>query len=143
MLKGIPKIISPDLLYVLACMGHGDEIVLADANFPGESLNGNVIRCEGLEITDLLKAILPLFPLDQSVNTPWFMMKPTDSKNYDDQLESSYHHILKEFESDINQAEKIERFDFYQRASEAFVVVMSGTTKRFGNVILKKGTIFL
>jgi len=143
MLKGISKIISPDLLYALARMGHGDEIVLADANFPGESLNGNVIRCDGLEICDLLKAILPLFPLDHAVDTPWSMMKPTDSKNYDDQLESSYYHILTGFESDINEAEKIERFDFYQRASKAYVVVMSGTAKRFGNVILKKGTIFL
>ena len=122
MLKGISKIISPDLLYALARMGHGDEIVLADANFPGDSLNGNVIRC---------------------VDTPWSMMKPTDSKNYDDQLEGSYYHILKEYENDINQAEKIERFDFYQRASEAYVVIMSGTAKRFCNVILKKGTIFL
>ena len=143
MLKGISKIISPDLLYALARMGHGDEIVLADANFPGDSLNGNVIRCDGLEICELLKAILPLFPLDQSVDTPWSMMKPTDSKNYDDQLEGSYYHILKEYENDINQAEKIERFDFYQRASEAYVVIMSGTAKRFCNVILKKGTIFL
>lgn len=143
MLIGISRIINPDLLYALARMGHGDEIVLADANFPGESLNDNVIRCDGLEICDLLQAILPLFPLDQSVDSPWYMMKPTDSRNYEVQLESSYHFILKEYESDINEAEKIERFDFYQRASEAYVVVMSGTTKRFGNVILKKGTIFL
>ncbi len=143
MLKTIPSIISPDLLFALARMGHGDEIVIADANFPGERLNDNVIRCDGCQIADLLEAILQLFPLDQSVSSPWFMMKPTDLANYDDKMELLYHSILGHSTPDIKVAEKIERFRFYQRASEAFVVVMTGTSKRFGNVILKKGTIFL
>lgn len=143
MLKTIPNIISPDLLFALARMGHGDEIVLADANFPGERLNDNVIRCDGCEITELLDAILQYFPLDQSVNSPWFMMKPTDLANYDDKMEQAYQTILEISNPDIKEAEKLERFKFYQRASEAFVVVMTGTAKRFGNVILKKGTIFL
>lgn len=143
MLKGIPKIITPDLLVTLARMGHGDEIVLADANFPGERLNKNLIRCDGSEIMELLSAILQLFPLDQSVKSPWYMMKPSDLTNYDDNLEKNYAGILRQFSTDISGAEKIERFDFYKRASEAYVVVMSGTAKRFGNIILKKGTIFL
>lgn len=143
MLKGIPKIIAPDLLVTLARMGHGDEIVLADANFPGERLNTNVIRCDGSDIPELMEAILQLLPLDKSVKSPWFMMKPSDLTNYDDKLEKNYAGILRQFFPEIKGAEKIGRFDFYERASEAFAVVMSGTAKRFGNIILKKGTIFL
>lgn len=143
MLKTIPNIISPDLLFALASMGHGDEIVLADANFPGERLKENVIRCDGSEVTELLVAILQLLPLDQSVRSPWFMMEPTDQANYDDKMEQVYQSILEITNPEIKEAEKIERFQFYQRASEAFVIVMTGTAKRFGNIILKKGTIFL
>jgi len=143
MLKGVPKIITPDLLVTMARMGHGDEIVLADANFPGDRLNKNIIRCDGSEIPDLLEAVLQLFPLDKSVNTPWFMMKPADPANYDDQMEQKYHRLLLQSDPEVGMAEKIERFEFYKRASEAYAVVMTGTAKRFGNVIIKKGTIFL
>lgn len=141
MLIGIPKIISPELLATLAKMGHGDEIVIADANFPGERLNKNTIRCDGSEIPGLLEAILQLFPLDRVVETPWCMMKPTDLANYDDKMEKNNHEILKRFVPDIKNAEKITRFEFYDRAAQAFAVVMTGTAKRFGNVILKKGTV--
>jgi L-fucose mutarotase len=143
MLKGIPKILTPDLLVTLARMGHGDEIVLADANFPGERLNRNIIRCDGSEISDLLEAVLQLFPLDKSVESPWFMMKPSDLANYDDQIEKQYHRLLLQSDPEVGQAEKIERFEFYKRASEAYAIVMTGTAKRFGNIILKKGIILL
>lgn len=142
MLIGIPKIITPDLLAVLSKMGHGDEIVLADANFPGERLNPNTIRCDGSEIIDLLEAILHLLPLDKSSKTPWIIMKTNDSLHYDNSIENEYFALLKNFVSNIEEAEKLERFDFYERASKAFVVVMTGTKKRFSNIILKKGTIF-
>lgn len=142
MLKGIPKILTPDLLAILARMGHGDEIVLADANFPGERLNKNVIRCDGSEISDLLEAILKLFPLDLSVDTPWAMMRPADLMHYDDRIEKEYYNILYQILPEIKEAEKIDRFGFYERSSSAFAVVMTGTLKRFGNVIIKKGTIF-
>lgn len=142
MLKGIPRILSPRLLQILASMGHGDEIVLADANFPGERLNANVVRCDGLEIVDLLEAILQLFPLDTAVDTPWVMMQPSDLKNYDDRVEKIYEEIMNKYSSGINGAEKMERFNFYNRASASFAIVMTGTLKRFGNVIIKKGTIF-
>ena len=141
MLKGIPKILTPDLLVNLARMGHGDEIVLADANFPGEGLNKNIIRCDGSEISDLLEAILQFFPLDKSVETPWFMMEPADPANYDSQLEQNYHRLLVQSDPEVGMAEKIERFEFYKRASDAYAVVMTGTAKRFGNIIIKKGTI--
>ena len=142
MLKGIPGVLSPQLLMMLASMGHGDEIVLADANFPGERLNTNVVRCDGLEITDLLDAILQLLPLDTAVDVPWFMMQPSDLKNYDNHVENSYWNIISTYSPGIKAPEKLERFEFYQRASEAFAIVMTGCLKRFGNVIIKKGTIF-
>lgn len=143
MLKGIPKMITPDLLATLARMGHGDEIVLADANFPGERINKNVIRCDGSEISDLLEAILQLLPLDQSVKSPWLMMQPTDMVTYNDHLEKNYYKILCQYSKNVSVAEKIERFEFYQRASKAYAIVMTGTAKRFGNIILKKGIIVL
>lgn len=143
MLKGIPKILTPDLLATLARMGHGDEILLADANFPGERLNRNIIRCDGSEIPDLLKAVLQLFPLDKFVETPWLMMKPADLTDYDDHIEKSYHRLLLQSDSEVGQAEKIERFKFYKRAWEAYAKVMTGTAKRFGNIMIKKGTILL
>ena len=142
MLKGIPGILSPQLLKILAEMGHGDEIVLADANFPGEKLNANIVRCDGLEATDLLDAILQLFPLDTAVEKPWFMMQPTDLKNYDDRVEKIYNEIVNKYSPGLKGPEKLERFDFYQRASVSFAIVMTGCLKRFGNVIIKKGTIF-
>ena len=142
MLRGIPKILTPDLLFTLACMGHGDEIVLADANFPGQRLNKNVIRCDGSEIPELLEAILQLFPLDKSVVSPWVMMKPTDLANYDDNMEKNYQTLLIKSDAGIGNVEMIERFEFYERSAEAYAVVMTGTARRFGNIILKKGTIF-
>lgn len=142
MLIGIPKILPPELLYVLARMGHGDEIILADANFPGERVNNTVIRCDGSEIADLLTATLELLPLDQTVKSPWAMMQATDSNNYDSSMEKQYFEIINRFSTNTTSAEKIERFEFYQRAASAFAVVMTGTAKRFGNIILKKGTVF-
>lgn len=142
MLIGIPAIISPDLLAILSKMGHGDEIVLADANFPGERLNSNIIRYDGSEIIDLLDAILHLFPLDKSAKTPWFIMKASDPLHYDNSIENKYFELLKKNAPNIEKAERLERFDFYERANKAFAVVMTGTKKRFSNIIIKKGTIF-
>ena len=142
MLIGIPEIISPDLLAILSKMWHGDEIVLADANFPGERLNPNIVRCDGSEIIDLLKAILQVFPLDKSSKSPWVIMKASNSLHYDTSIEDEYFALLKKYAPDIEEAEKLERFDFYDRASKAYVVVMTRTKRRFGNIVIKKGTIF-
>lgn len=139
MLKKIPKIIVPKLLATLAQMGHGDEIVIADANFPGERLNVNTIRCDGIESCDMLEAILQLLPLDQGVDTPWIMMQPSDTNNYD--LEEKYRMLIRKCEPNAGDVLKLDRLKFYERASSAFSVVMTGTAKRFGNIILKKGTL--
>ena len=139
MLKGISPLISPELLAVLARMGHGDEIVLADAHFPGETFNDRIIRADGLRIPDLLKAILPLFELDSYVPAPLIMMAAVEGDELDPLVEESYMESILITNPDIPAIERIDRFDFYDRAKNAFAVVMTGETAKYGNIILKKG----
>lgn len=139
MLKGISPIISPQLLEILARMGHGDEIVLADAHFPGESFNNRVIRADGLRIPDLLSAILPLFELDQYVPKPLMMMAAVEGDELDPSVEASYMEAVHETHPHIEGVMRMERFDFYERTKNAFAVVMTGETAKYGNIILKKG----
>ncbi|MBR8536880.1 L-fucose mutarotase [Carboxylicivirga sediminis] len=139
MLKGISPLISPELLAVLARMGHGDEIVFADAHFPGESLNANVIRADGLHIADLLAAILPLFELDAYVSAPIVMMAPVEGDDLDPSVETAYLEAIHQTNPHAPAIERIERFDFYERARNAFAVVMTGETAKYGNILLKKG----
>jgi L-fucose mutarotase len=139
MLKGISPLISPELLAVLARMGHGDEIVLADAHFPGETFNNRVIRADGLRIPDLLKAILPLFELDAYVPAPLIMMAAVEGDELDPSVEEAYMKSILITNPDIPAIERIGRFDFYDRAKEAFAVVMTGEMAKYGNIILKKG----
>ncbi len=139
MLKGISPIISPELLGVLTRMGHGDEIILADAHFPGETYNDNVIRADGLKIPDLLSAILPLFELDSYVDHPLVMMAPVEGEDLDPSVDKSYLESIHQTNPDVAPILRIDRFDFYHRAKEAFAVVMTGETAKYGNIILKKG----
>jgi L-fucose mutarotase len=139
MLKGISPLISPDLLAVLARMGHGDEIVLADAHFPGESLNRQLLRADGLKIKDLLAAILPLFELDAYVPAPLMMMAAVEGDELDPLVETNYLEAIHQTNPDAAPIQRIERFEFYDRAKDAFAVVMTGETAKYGNIILKKG----
>ena len=139
MLKGISPIISPDLLSVLARMGHGDEIIFADAHFPGETFNNNVLRADGIKIPDLLEAVLPLFELDSYVDIPLIMMAAVEGDSLDPSVESSYLKKVKLTNPQISATERIDRFAFYERAKNAFAVVMTGETAKYGNIILKKG----
>ena len=139
MLKGISPLISPELLATLARMGHGDEIVLADAHFPGDSFNLNVIRADGLRIADLLDAILPLFELDAYVPTPLFMMAAVEGDTLYPQVEFSYRAAIEKHVPAAPATERIDRFAFYDRAEAAFAVVMTGETAKYGNILLKKG----
>ncbi|TVR69490.1 MAG: L-fucose mutarotase [Marinilabiliales bacterium] len=139
MLKGISPIISPQLLEVLARMGHGDEIVLADAHFPGESLNSLVVRADGLRIADLIEAILPLFELDAYVDTPLVMMDAVEGDHLDPGVEASYMDRVRLTNPGVSPPERIDRFAFYERAKSAFAVVMTGETAKYGNIILTKG----
>ena len=139
MLKGISPLISPELLYTLTRMGHGDEIVLADAHFPGEFCNTRVIRADGLLVPSLLEAILPLFELDSYLDYPLIMMAPVPGDSLDPEVESRYLGAVQITNPDIVAVEKIERFAFYERTRDAFAVVMTGDTAKYGNIILKKG----
>ena len=139
MLKGISPLISPDLLAVLSRMGHGDEIVLADAHFPGESLNVRILRCDGIKIPDLLSAILPLFELDTFVNSALIMMEATNGDVLDPNVENNYLKSIQKTNPQIKLIERIDRFEFYDRSRNAFAVVMTGETAKYGNIILKKG----
>jgi L-fucose mutarotase len=139
MLKGISHLISPALLEVLARMGHGDEIVLADAHFPGETCNNRVLRADGLRIPDLLEAILPLFELDAYVDAPLIMMAAVEGDTLDPNVEASYMKSILKTNPEVAPIQRIDRFAFYARAKSAFAVVMTGETAKYGNIILKKG----
>ena len=139
MLKGISPLFSPELLATIYRMGHGDEIVLADAHFPGHSLNHRVIRADGLAIDRLLEAMLPLFALDSYVEDPVVMMAPVPGDTADPTVAAGYQAVIDIHSPGTPDIKFIERFAFYERAKAAFAVVMTGDTHKYANIILKKG----
>jgi L-fucose mutarotase len=141
MLIGISPCISPELLSVLARMGHGDEIVLADAFFPGDSSNDRVIRADGIRIPALLDGILKLINLDSYVEAPVLMMAPVPGDALDSSVEAAYRACVDRAWPATPPIARLERFAFYERARKAFAVVMTGETVKYANVILKKGVI--
>ena len=138
MLKGISPCISPDLLKVLAEMGHGDEIILADAHFPGHTVNPCVLRADGLDVTTLLDGILPLFDLD-TYDDPLVMMQAVAGDELDSAVEEQYMEVVLRHVAGASPPVRIDRFEFYDRAQAAFAVVMTGETRKYGNLLLKKG----
>lgn len=138
MLKGISPLLSPKLLNSIYRMGHGDEIILADAHFPGESLGVIPIRADGLMIADLLNAVLPLFVLDQYVDASLVMMAAVPGDKLDPKVEADYTKVIGKYEKSF-KIERLERFEFYKHAESAFAIVMTGDTRKYGNIILKKG----
>jgi L-fucose mutarotase len=139
MLKGIPNILPPDLLKILMEMGHGDELVLADGNFPAASNAQRLIRCDGLGAPPLLEAILQLFPLDTFVRHPVGVMAVVPGDNYSPDIWPVYKKIIKKHERNFADFEKIERHGFYERAKKAYAIVATGEAARYANLILKKG----
>jgi len=141
MLIGIDPVISPELLDTLFRMGHGDEIVLADAFFPGDSMNSRVIRADGIRVPALLDGILALMNLDSYVPHPVAMMAPVPGDNLDENVEKSFRAVIDRRWPGTPAIERVERFAFYERTKKAFAVVMTGETVKYGNIILKKGVI--
>ena len=139
MLKGISPLISPELLKVLAEMGHGDEIIFADAHFPAYSFNKKILRADGVRISDLLSSILPLFVLDEYVPHPIVMMAAVEGDLLDPSIEKSYLESIHSTYPDTPKIERIDRFDFYERAKGAFAVLITGETVKYGNILIKKG----
>lgn len=138
MLKNISPLISPQLLKTLAEMGHGDEIIFSDAHFPAHSMGPKVIRADGLKVSDLLAAIIPLFELD-SYAPSLVMMAAVAGDTLDPSVEQRYLQALTHHEQKELTIERIDRFAFYERAQKAFAIVITGETAKYGNILLKKG----
>lgn len=144
MLKGIPPILSPDLLKVLCEMGHGDELVIADGNFPSHSVGKDavVVRLDGHGTSEVLDAVLQLIPLDSYVEKPVALMEvvPGDTCPYPE-IWNTYEQILRRHEPEHCAIEMTERFAFYERAKKAYLIIATGETAIYANVLLKKGVV--
>ena len=144
MLKGIPNILSPQLLKVLCEMGHSDRIVIADGNFPAESMGKNaiVIRCDGHGVPELLDAILQVFPLDTYVEKPVSLMEVMKGDNAKTPIWDTYKEIIaKHDERGADAVENIDRFDFYDEAKKCYCIVATGESAVYANIILQKGVV--
>jgi L-fucose mutarotase len=144
MLKGIPNIISPELLKVLAEMGHSDRIVLADGNFPAESMGKNaiVIRCDGHGIPELLDAILQVFPLDTYVEHPVSLMEVMAGDTVATPIWDTYKEIIgKHDDRGAAAFGNIERFAFYEEAKKAYAIIATGESALYANILLQKGVV--
>lgn len=138
MLKNIPKIIPPELLKILCEMGHGDEIVIADGNFPSASIGQRVVYLTGNGAADVLEAVLELLPLDTYAN-PLYLMEVVKGDNVKTPIWDEYREISKKYsDSDF---EYLERFEFYERAKKAYAVIATGEKALYANIILKKGVV--
>ena len=140
MLKGIPPILGPDLLYVLRAMGHGDEIAIVDANYPADSAGPQLMRLDGISATDVLDAVLTLMPLDTFVDDQAFGMEVVGDPKKREQTHKEFDTLIKKHEPDM-QLSMLERFAFYERVRGAFAVIQTGERRLYGNVLLKKGIV--
>ncbi len=141
MLKLIPSILSPELLKILMEMGHGDEIVIADGNFPAASVAQRLIRLDGHVIPEILEAMLRLFPLDTYVQKPVGLMAVTPGDPYKPVIWETYKKVITDSKEPFKDFEYIDRFEFYERAKKAYAVIATGESALYANMILKKGVV--
>ena len=144
MLKGIPPVISPALLKALCEMGHGDELVIADGNFPCESIGKNsvVIRADGHGTAEILDAVLKLIPLDRYTDKPVAIMNVVkEDSSLKPEIWNKYEQILSAYEPDHHGIDMTERFAFYERAKKAYLIIATGETAVYANILLKKGVV--
>ncbi|MBB6730213.1 L-fucose mutarotase [Cohnella zeiphila] len=141
MLYGISPLISPELLKVLMEMGHGDEIVLGDGNFPAASHAARLIRCDGHGVPELLDAILKLFPLDPYVDRPAALMQVVPGDTVQTPIWDTYRSVIRKHTGIEEPFEEVERFAFYERAKKAYAIVATGESALYANLILKKGVV--
>ena len=139
MLKGVPKIISPELLKILSEMGHGDEIVIADGNFPSENYGKRVVRADGIGGAEMLDAILKLIPLDTYAEENFLLMQ-TVKGDPTPTIWQEYYDIANANDDNLRKG-NLERFAFYERAKNAYAVIATGESAVYANIILKKGVI--
>lgn len=141
MLMGIPAILQPDLLKTLMEMGHGDEIVIADGNFPAASCAARLIRSDGNGVCELLRAIVRFFPLDTFVPLPVALMAVVPGDDYVPAIQAEFRQIIAQAANPPSAFEYLGREAFYQRAKAAYAVVATSETARYANIILKKGIV--
>ncbi len=144
MLKGIPQILSPELLKVLCEMGHSDKLIIADGNFPAESMGKNavVIRCDGHGVPEILEAILKLFPLDSYVKHPVNLMEVMPGDPVETPIWDTYKNIVSKYDERGEMAVgNIERFAFYDQAREAYLIIATSEKALYANIMLQKGVI--
>ena len=144
MLKGIPKILSPELLKVLCEMGHSDRLVISDGNFPAETMGKNaiVIRCDGHGVPEILDAILQLFPLDTYVDNPVNLMEVMPGDDVETPIWDVYKEIVMKYDERGSKCiGNIERFRFYEEAKKAYAIIATGESALYANVMLQKGVV--
>ena len=145
MLKGMDKILTGDLLKILCDMGHGDELVIADTNFPADGIAKRLVRYPGIDGGRFLEAIAPLFPLDPYVDNPTGVMELTDGDKAsgmpDPEVWAVYADILKKNDENFKEIGRIERQAFYDRARNAYAVIQTGEERLYGNLLLRKGVV--
>lgn len=141
MLRGIDPVLSPDLLRVLRAMGHGDELVIADANFPAETSARALVRLDGVDATRVLRAVLSLMPLDAFVEAPALSMQMVDDPQGVPPIVAEFQRIIDAVADKPARIRPLERFAFYERARAAFAVVQTGERRLYGNIIVKKGVL--
>lgn len=124
---------------ILAEMGHGDELVLSDAHFPAHQLHHKVVRADGISINSLLTGITPLFEFDTYTEAPLIMMQAVEGDSLDPAVEQSYLQTIKSAVGNVPKLARMDRFAFYERAKQAYAVVITGETAKYGNIIIKKG----
>lgn len=144
MLKGIPKVLSPELLKVLCEMGHSDRLVIADGNFPSETMGKDaiVLRCDGHGVEEILDAILQLFPLDTYVEHPVNLMEVMPGDDVETPIWKEYEAIVSRYDKrGVGAIGHIERFAFYEEAKKAYAIIATGETALYANVMLQKGVV--
>jgi L-fucose mutarotase len=141
MLRGIDPILSPDLLRILRAMGHGDDIVIADANFPAEASARALVRLDGVAAARVLRAILSVMPLDAFVDDPAISMQMVDDPEGVPPVVEEFQRIIDTVADRPARIKPLERFEFYERARNAFAIVQTGERQLYGNLIVKKGVL--
>lgn len=141
MLRGINPILSPDLLHALRAMGHGDTIVIADANFPAESNSKRLIRLDGLQATDVLRAILEVLPIEDRDDAPASVMQTAEDRKDAPEVFAAFQQLLDEFTDYKISLSYVDRHHFYENAKKAYAVIQTGETRHYGNICLMKGVL--
>jgi L-fucose mutarotase len=141
MLKGIPAVISPDLMHVLMKMGHGDELVIADGNFPADSKAQQIARADGLGVVEILEAVLKFLPIDKFVDDPVAVMKPVNAKEPEPPIWKDFRRLLQMSQGRQIELTQVERFEFYEKAEAAYAIVATSDSAFYANIILKKGVV--